>query len=103
MEIVFFLYICCFGTMQIILECPCCHQRGFKGTHGLRTHIGGYCKKQHAKDWRQHFKEFFAQLQQELENISKRDISALSIIRSHRQMANAVAKFVGYSPRFSSD
>lgn len=102
-EIVFFLYICCFGTMQIILECPCCHQRGFKGTHGLRTHIGGYCKKQHAKDWRQHFKEFFAQLQQELENISKRDISALSIIRSHRQMANAVAKFVGYSPRFSSD
>ena len=79
---------------KIILECPCCHQRGFKGIHGLRTHIGGYCKKQHAKDWRQHFKEFFAQLTQRLDSIPNRDISALSIIRSHRQMANAVAKFV---------
>ena len=87
--------ICGNCLISIILECPCCHQRGFKGIHGLRTHIGGYCKKQHAKDWRQHFKEFFAQLTQRLDSIPNRDISALSIIRSHRQMANAVAKFYG--------
>ena len=79
------------------MECPCCHQRGFKGVHGLRTHIGGYCKKQHSKDWRQHFKEFFIKLDKKLESIKNKEISAISIIRSHRQDANVVANLVIYS------
>ena len=81
---------------QIILECPCCHQRGFKGIHGLRTHIGGYCQKRHSKDWRQHFKEFFVQLEKRLASISNKEITAYSIIINHFGIANAVSSTVDY-------
>lgn len=81
--------------VQIILECPCCHQRGFKGIHGLRTHIGGYCQKRHSKDWRQHFKEFFVQLERRLTLIPNRSVTAYSIILNHIQVANAVSSSVG--------
>ncbi|KNB46020.1 hypothetical protein JH06_0446 [Blastocystis sp. subtype 4] len=80
---------------QIILECPCCHQRGFKGIHGLRTHIGGYCQKRHSKDWRQHFKEFFVQLEKRLASISNKEITAYSIIINHFRIANAVSSTYG--------
>ena len=58
----------------------------------------GYCKKQHSKDWRQHFKEFFIQLERRIDSIPDKEVSAVSIIRSYRQAANVVAHIV--SPRF---
>ena len=63
----------------------------------MRTHIGGYCKKQHIKDWRQHFKEFFVQLERRIESIPNKEISALSIISSYSQAASVVANIVAHA------